>query len=134
MINFFVENNFKWSKPQNKSHQMWLEEVLKSEGFGIGDVNYIFCDDVYLHEINVNYLNHDDYTDIISFDNSKGNLVEADIFISTERVGENAKSHEVTFEDELKRVMAHGLLHCMNYNDKTEDERKEMRKKEREKG
>lgn len=133
MINFFVENNFEWSPLATKKYRQWLERITDSEGVGIGDVNYIFCDDEYLHGINVNYLHHDDYTDIITFDNSTGVLLECDIFISTERVLENARKYKVNFDRELKRVMAHGLLHCMTYNDKTDEERKLMRQKEDEK-
>lgn len=133
MINFFVENNFEWSPLATEKYRQWLERITDSEGVGIGDVNYIFCDDEYLHGINVNYLHHDDYTDIITFDNSTGVLLECDIFISTERVLENARKYKVNFDRELKRVMVHGLLHCMTYNDKTDEERKLMRQKEDEK-
>jgi len=96
-------------------------------------LNYIFCDDDYLHEINVKYLDHDDYTDIISFENSVGNILHGDIFISTERVQENAEKFNIEFEEELLRVMAHGLLHFCGYKDKTKEEASLMRKKEDEK-
>ncbi|GGZ60162.1 rRNA maturation RNase YbeY [Mesonia mobilis] len=131
MINFFSENNFELE--DNAAYEKWLQQVIISEEKKEGDINYIFCDDEYLHEINVKYLNHDDYTDIISFDNAVGTILHGDIFISTERVAENAEKFQVTFQDELKRVIAHGLLHFCGYKDKTDDEAQLMREKEDEK-
>jgi len=131
MINFFSENTFKLSnKPQFEN---WLSQLISSEEKKEGELNYIFCDDDYLHEINVKYLDHDDYTDIISFENSVGNILHGDIFISTERVRENAEKFNIEFEEELLRVMAHGLLHFCGYKDKTKEEASLMRKKEDEK-
>ncbi|MAN28549.1 MULTISPECIES: rRNA maturation RNase YbeY [Mesonia] len=131
MINFFSENNFELEQKEN--YENWLRNVLISEEKKEGEINYIFCDDDYLHEINVKYLNHDDYTDIISFDNAVGNILHGDIFISTERVAENAEKFEVSFDEELKRVIAHGMLHFCGYKDKTDDDAQLMRKKEDEK-
>lgn len=131
MINFFSENNFELE--DNAAYEKWLQQVIISEEKKEGDINYIFCDDEYLHEINVKYLNHDDYTDIISFDNAVGNILHGDIFISTERVAENAEKFQVSFQEELKRVIAHGLLHFCGYKDKTDDEAQLMREKEDEK-
>tara|TARA_B100000929_G_scaffold248555_1_gene207608 strand:- start:638 stop:1057 length:420 start_codon:yes stop_codon:yes gene_type:complete len=131
MINFFSENNFELE--DNVAYEMWLQNVIISEEKKEGDINYIFCDDEYLHEINVKYLNHDDYTDVISFDNAVGNILHGDIFISTERVAENAEKFQVSFQKELKRVIAHGLLHFCGYKDKTDDEAQLMREKEDEK-
>ena len=131
MINFFSENNFELE--DNVGYEKWLQNVIISEEKKEGDINYIFCDDEYLHEINVKYLNHDDYTDIISFDNALGNILHGDIFISTERVAENAEKFQVSFQKELKRVIAHGLLHFCGYKDKTDDEAQLMREKEDEK-
>ena len=131
MINFFSENNFELE--DNVAYEKWLQQVIISEEKKEGDINYIFCDDEYLHEINVKYLNHDDYTDIISFDNALGNILHGDIFISTERVAENAEKFQVSFQEELKRVIAHGLLHFCGYKDKTDDEAQLMREKEDEK-
>lgn len=131
MINFFSENNFELE--DNVAYEKWLQQVIISEEKKEGDINYIFCDDEYLHEINVKYLNHDDYTDIISFDNAVGNILHGDIFISTERVAENAEKFQVSFQEELKRVIAHGLLHFCGYKDKTDDEAQLMREKEDEK-
>ncbi|MBW2961551.1 rRNA maturation RNase YbeY [Mesonia aestuariivivens] len=131
MINFFNENNFELeNKP---TYENWLRKVLISEEKKEGDINYIFCDDEYLHDINVKYLNHDDYTDIISFDNTVGNILHGDIFISTERVAENALKFKVSFDEELKRVIAHGLLHFCGYKDKSEEDAQLMRAKENEK-
>ncbi|QSE98146.1 rRNA maturation RNase YbeY [Fulvivirga lutea] len=109
----------------------WLKKIISENEFELEELNYIFCSDEYLHSINVSYLEHDDYTDIITFDNSEiKNTIEGDIFISTERVTENANSFKVSFQEELHRVMAHGLLHLLGYADKTESQKTEMRKKE----
>lgn len=111
----------------------WITSVIVSEGFQVGPLNYIFCSDDYLLKVNLDYLNHDTYTDIITFDYCEGQQVSGDIFVSIDRVRENAKSFEVSFKNELLRVMAHGLLHLMNYKDKTEEDRLLMRSKENEK-
>ena len=111
----------------------WLAEVILSENKKEGDINYIFCDDEFLLNINQQYLNHDTLTDIISFDYSIGNELHGDVFISIERVQENAEDFNVAFEEELKRVMAHGVLHYCGYKDKTVEDEKLMRLKEDEK-
>ena len=108
----------------------WIEKVVLDKGFELGEVNYIFCDDEYLLKLNVEFLQHDTLTDIISFDNSLGKLINGDIFISVERVKENAKEYSVTFEEELHRVMIHGILHYMGLKDKSADEKMVMRKEE----
>lgn len=130
-INFYSENDFQL--PEEALYREWLKRVLLSEGKQLEEVSYIFCDDQYLLEINQKYLDHDTYTDIISFDNSLGNTLGGDIFISTERVAENADTFNVNFDEELRRVMVHGLLHFSGYLDKTEEEQKQMRLKEEEK-
>ena len=131
MITFNYENDF---VIENKVvYQNWISKIITSEGFSEGEVNYIFCDDDYLLNINIEYLNHDTYTDIISFDYTVGNLVQGDIFISTERVAENALNHKVSFDDELKRVLSHGILHYCGFKDKTNEDVKLMRQKEDEK-
>jgi len=107
--------------------------VIVSENKKEGDINYIFCDDEYLLEINKQYLDHDYYTDIISFDYSVGNELHGDIFISLDRVRENASDFNVTFEEELKRVIIHGVLHYCGFKDKSDDEELLMRLKEDEK-
>jgi rRNA maturation RNase YbeY len=111
----------------------WLAEVIKSEIKNEGEINYIFCDDDYLLEINKQYLDHDTLTDIISFDYSVGNELHGDIFISIERVKDNAADFNVSFEDEFKRVMVHGVLHYCGYKDKSETDERLMREKEEEK-
>jgi len=131
IINFYSENNFRLS--EERQYEEWLKEVISSEGKKIGEISFIFCDDEYLLEINQKYLDHDTYTDIISFDNSVGNILGGDIFISTERVMENAANFNVSFDEELKRVMVHGVLHFCGYRDKTSEEKEVMRSKEEEK-
>jgi probable rRNA maturation factor len=110
--------------------RQWFEATAKSEGKHIGALNYIFCDDEYLIKINVEFLQHDTYTDIITFDYSVGDELISDIYISTERVAENAKEFGETFDGELNRVLIHGLLHLCGYKDKTEEEATLMRSKE----
>ena len=111
----------------------WLKQIAQSENFKIGELNYIFCSDEYLYKINVDYLDHHTYTDIITFDNSeKEKTIESDIYVSIDRVQENAKTHNISFEDELDRVLIHGVLHLCGYKDKTEEEEKNMRLKENE--
>lgn len=114
-------------------YEQWLSQVIGSEGKKEGEVTYIFCDDDYLLEINKQYLDHDTLTDIISFDYTMGNEISGDIFISVERVRDNAVDFNVSFEEELRRVMAHGVLHYCGYKDKTEADEKMMRNKEEEK-
>ncbi|WP_228236629.1 rRNA maturation RNase YbeY [Allomuricauda sp. M10] len=111
----------------------WINRILDSEDFVLGQIDYIFCTDDYLLELNQEYLNHDTFTDIITFDYTDGISISGDIFISTERVEENASSFKVEFEEELLRVMSHGVLHLMGYSDKSDEDQKIMRKKEEEK-
>ena len=96
----------------------------------LGEINYIYCDDNYLNNINIEFLKHDTYTDIISFDYTLGKQLNGDIYISTQRVLENAKIYNVTHENELYRVMIHGVLHYMGFKDKTINDKKVMRNKE----
>ncbi len=131
MISFNYETEFEL--PNENEIEKWLSEVIVSESKKEGDINYIFCDDEYLHEINVKYLDHDTLTDIISFDYSIGNELHGDIFVSIERVADNAKDFNVSFDEELKRVLAHGILHFAGYKDKSEADEKLMRSKEDEK-
>lgn len=131
MISFNSETDFELSNESD--YASWIQNIIASENKEEGDINYIFCDDEYLHKINVEYLNHDTLTDIISFDYSEGNFLHGDIFISVERVAENAKEFNVSFENELKRVMAHGVLHYCGYKDKSEQDELLMRQKEDEK-
>ena len=108
----------------------WLSDCISVEKYNIGDISFIFCSDSFLLEYNVKYLNHNTLTDIITFDYSLDKLVSGDIFISVERVQENANKFEVRFNDELHRVMIHGILHLCDYNDKTIQEKQQMRQKE----
>jgi probable rRNA maturation factor len=129
-IHFFEEDiSFKLTNEANIVN--WLNTLIKIEGFRLEEINYIFCSDNYLHKINVDYLNHDTFTDIITFDNSEDELsIEGDVYISIDRINENNLLFQTGFEEELYRVMAHGLLHLLGYNDKTEEQRIAMRKKE----
>ena len=131
MINFNYETDFQLDDESRYSR--WISAIILSESKNEGEISYIFCDDAYLHKINLEYLNHDDLTDIISFDYSLGNEINGDIFISVERVKDNAADFEVAFEDELRRVMAHGILHYAGYKDKSDDDASLMRIKEDEK-
>ncbi len=131
MITFNYETDFNLT--DEEQYEAWLNSVVTSEGFFLGELNYIFCDDDYLHKINVEYLNHDTLTDIISFDYTEGKTLSGDIFISIERVRENASEFDVSFNIELLRVMAHGVLHYCGFKDKTEEEETVMRAKENEK-
>jgi probable rRNA maturation factor len=128
MINFNYESEF--SLDNEEAIAAWMSEVIESENKKEGEINYIFCDDEYLHKINLEYLNHDNLTDIISFDYTMGNEISGDIFISVERVQDNASDFKVSFEAELKRVMVHGVLHYCGYKDKGEDDELVMRSKE----
>ena len=119
-------------KIKNKLNiKKWLKETIEKEGYKLGELNYIFCSDEYLHQMNVSYLNHDTLTDIITFDNSdvEGKII-GDVFISIDRVTENAKKFDVEFTDELNRVMVHGALHLVGYKDKKKEEQEKMRAKE----
>jgi len=130
MIEFNYETSF--TLINDSEIAAWVEKCILKEGFKLGDLNYIFCDDAYLHKLNVEFLNHDTLTDIISFDNTMGKLVSGDIFISIERVKENASVFNTSFENELSRVIIHGVLHYLGYKDKTEDDQKLMTTKENE--
>ncbi|RWX00086.1 rRNA maturation RNase YbeY [Flavobacterium cerinum] len=131
MISFNYEIEFKLQ--DEAKHEEWISEVIDSEDKSEGEVNYIFCDDEYLHKMNVEFLDHDTLTDVISFDYTMGSIISGDIFISVERVRDNAADFKVDFDDELRRVMAHGILHYCGYKDKTEEDSQLMRSKEDEK-
>ncbi|WP_026977285.1 rRNA maturation RNase YbeY [Flavobacterium tegetincola] len=131
MISFNYETDFELGN--ESAFEDWISRVILSEGKKEGDINYIFCDDEYLHKLNVEYLEHDTLTDVISFDYSVGNELHGDIFISVERVADNAKDFEVSFADELQRVIVHGILHYCGFKDKSPEEEVNMRTKEEEK-
>ena len=128
MISFNYETEFKLENETKISE--WISKAINSENCKEGELNYIFCSDDYLHKINIDFLNHDTLTDIISFDYSVGKELHGDIYISVERVEDNAKDFDVSFEDEVARVMIHGILHYCGYKDKSEDDAKLMRSKE----
>lgn len=131
MISFNYEIDFQLDN--EKDYSDWISRVILSENKKEGEINYIFCDDEFLLNINKQYLDHDYYTDIISFDYSVGNELHGDIFVSVERVQENAEDFNVTFDEELKRVIIHGVLHYCGYKDKSTEEESKMREKENEK-
>ena len=128
MIHFNYETDFKLN--HEREIQQWISDCIVSREFSEGDINYIFCDDAYLHKLNVEFLKHDSFTDIISFDYTLGKLISCDIFISVERVKENANKFRQVFDYELNRVIIHGILHCMGYKDKEKRDKKLMRKEE----
>lgn len=115
---------------QEKSIRNWLLSTIESENKTLGEIGFVFCDDAFLLNLNQEYLQHDTFTDIISFDYSFGNTLQGEIYISTERVKENAKKYDNSFENELRRVMVHGVLHLCGYKDKTTEEKEKMRQKE----
>lgn len=129
-IDFNYEIDFKLDKESNYTD--WINKIIAIESSSLGNLSYIFCDDTYLVEINLEYLNHNTLTDIITFDYSDKNEISGDIFISVERVIDNATCFKVDFEEELKRVMSHGVLHLLGYNDKTKEDKQVMRSKENE--
>jgi rRNA maturation RNase YbeY len=131
MISFNYESDF--ILEQEPVYASWIETIVLSENKTLGEISYIFCDDAYLHNINMQYLKHDTLTDIISFDYTEGDVLSGDIFVSIERVKDNAIDFKVAFDEELKRVLAHGVLHYCGYKDKTDTEAALMRAKENEK-
>jgi rRNA maturation RNase YbeY len=129
-INFFSEE-IKFDLPQKLKRKNWLKQITQTENFRIGELNFIFCSDEYLYQINVDYLNHQTYTDIITFDNSEeAEIVEGDIFISIDRIRENGKKHNQDESSELSRVISHGVFHLMGYKDKSKQEAEIMRERE----
>lgn len=128
MISFNYETDFKLENPEVISK--WISNTITEEKCKEGEINYIFCSDDYLHKINLEFLNHDTLTDIISFDYSVGKELHGDIYISVDRVKENASEFSVQFKDELARVIIHGVLHYCGYKDKSDADAKLMRSKE----
>lgn len=128
MISYNYETDFKLQEEGKLS--CWVESTVLNENCRLGEINYIFCNDRYLHKLNVEFLEHDTFTDIISFDYSVGNELHGDIFISIDRVTENARKFNVGLLKELRRVMIHGVLHYCGFKDKSEEDSKIMREKE----
>ena len=127
-IAFHYETDFLLENTE--SFIRWIKNVISEENKELGEVNYIFCDDKYLLEKNIKYLDHDTLTDIITFNYCEGDIISSDIMISIERVMENSSIFENSFSEELNRVMIHGILHLIGYNDKTDGEKEIIRKKE----
>jgi len=129
-VSYFVED-IAFKVPQKRKLSAWLKQVIADEGFYLTHINYIFTSDEYLLSVNKQYLDHDYYTDIITFDQSEAEgLLEGDIYISVDRVKENADALGVNFSQELRRVMVHGLLHLCGYDDQSDEGRHKMRAKE----
>lgn len=128
MISFeyIKESSFKPSV----NHKIWLQQVIRKEGKVPGDISYIFCDDNHMLKNNIAFLDHDTYTDIITFDDCVGSIINGSILISLDRVADNAENFNKSFENELLRVIVHGTLHLCGYKDKTDEEAKVMRQKE----
>ncbi|UII28261.1 rRNA maturation RNase YbeY [Fulvivirga maritima] len=129
-IHFFQEDTeFKLSNPEPT--QTWINKIIENEGYKLQELNFIFCSDDYLYDMNMEYLDHDTLTDIITFDNSEdAEMIEGDIFVSIDRIKDNADSMNIPFETELHRVLIHGVFHLLGYGDKTEEEKTIMRSKE----
>jgi rRNA maturation RNase YbeY len=130
-IHFFQEE-VSFKIPSSPKVKKWITAASKKEGFKVGELNYILCNDSYLHKLNVGFLNHDTLTDIITFDYTEDKVISGDIFISLERVEENSEKFKSMLKMELFRVMIHGALHLMGYKDKNQSQKKLMRKKENE--
>lgn len=127
MIHFFYENT---EEKIQENIKFWIEKIIISEEKKLGEINYIFCDDEYLLKINQDFLDHDYYTDIITFDQVRGKTISGEIFVSLQRIKDNASLISKNYEEEKKRVIAHGVLHLCGYKDKTEEQQKIMRAKE----
>lgn len=130
MAIYFSTENIHFDLKGKMRVKRWITDIIKAQGKKVGDISYLFCDDAYLIEVNRAYLNHDTYTDIITFDYVEDNLISGDIMISVERVKENAQLFGSTFDQELHRVIIHGILHLLGQGDKTAPEAAQMRKKE----
>jgi rRNA maturation RNase YbeY len=128
---YFFEEDIAFKPKKKTAIRQWINETIIAEGYNLSEVNYIFCSDVYLLALNQQYLDHDTYTDIITFDNTEiEESVAGDIFISVDRIRENAQTFVIPFERELHRVMIHGVLHLLGYKDKTKKDKTLMTQKE----
>jgi len=123
-------NEIEFTLENQDNLRAWITQTIEKEMFKLGELNYIFCSDEQLLEKNIEFLNHNTYTDIISFDYTMGKLISGDIFISIDRITENSDSFKTSFIDELNRVMIHGILHYCGYKDKSDEDKKLMRSKE----
>ncbi|WP_318351074.1 rRNA maturation RNase YbeY [Aquipluma nitroreducens] len=128
-VHYFNED-IAFPKIKKRIASGWIKQVISIEGKRVGDISFIFCSDEYLLDVNRKYLNHDYYTDIITFDNVEGIVINGDIFISVDRVKENSKVFETSFDDEVHRILIHGVLHLLGYKDKTKKDKLLMTEKE----
>lgn len=127
---FFASEDVDFKLKNERRVRLWLQKVIEQAGNSLRLLNFIFCSDEYLHRLNVEYLDHDTLTDILTFPYAEPPLIEGDIYISIERVRENAAEFQTTFERELARVLVHGVLHLCGYRDETDEEEMTMRRKE----
>lgn len=128
MIDYYFETDFSLDNSDNCSE--WILQTIQSEDYELGEISYIFCDDDYLHKLNMEFLNHDTLTDILTFNYNLHKQVNGEIYISVERVKDNSVDFKTNFKEELRRVMIHGILHLCGYADESSEEESEMRKKE----
>ena len=128
MISFSTQNEFELDNSTSK--KQWIEAVVSDQKLKLGELSFVFCSDEFLHKINLEYLNHDTLTDVISFDYSNNGNIEGEIYISTERVADNANDLSLPFLDELDRVIIHGVLHFCGHGDKSPEEKEIMRELE----
>ena len=127
---YFLSEGIKFKPKKQKNLKSWVKGIIESEGRNLSSLVYIFCSDSYLLTLNQGYLNHKTFTDIITFDYSDGDAVDGEIYISVDRIKDNAIKFERDFEEELHRVMIHGVLHILGFKDKSPSEKSVMRKKE----
>ena len=132
MAIWFHRQDVRFDIKKKRTVKKWLYSIIERHGFTPGDINIIFCSDEHLLEVNREWLNHDYFTDIITFNYNDGGVISGDLFISIDRVKDNATSEGVDWKKELHRVMAHGVLHLLHFGDKTAAEQKQMREKEEE--
>lgn len=128
-VKYFNED-LAFPKVKKKITSSWIKQVISIEEKRVGDISFIFCSDEYLLDVNRKYLKHDYYTDIITFDNVEGNVINGDIFISVDRVKENSIEFQASFENEIHRIIIHGVLHLLGYKDKAKKDKKLMTEKE----
>jgi len=128
-IQYFKED-VPFPKLKKRKSTNWIKDTIQTEGKRVGDISFIFCSDNYLLEVNKNYLDHDYFTDIITFDYVEGFLISGDIFISVDRVLDNSVEFKTTFENELNRILIHGVLHLLGYKDKDKKDKLLMTEKE----
>lgn len=132
MAVYYQSEDIKFPSIKRREMTNWIRQVAASFGKKVGDVSYIFCSDERILEVNNQYLQHDYYTDIITFDYTEGDVISGDIFISLDTVKSNSEQFNTVYDDELRRVIIHGILHLCGVNDKTDEEQAQMTKYENE--